>query len=149
MSGMLDAGGSGGGGGSLDASDDPWADDSGTTDTSDDSGSTDSTDGTIEYTGGVDTGLTRATGDGGGGDVAANDPVNPSASPDTTDREAMTAEADQQQELIDSVQGDSPDNSQSGSSGNGGNGGNSSSNINKKALAGVALVGAAVLVRGS
>lgn len=141
--GMVDSGSGGGGGGSLDADDDPWSDDGGSTDTSDDGGSTSDYDPKTS----VDTGLTRATGDGDGGDVAANDPVNPSASSDTTDREAMTAEADEQQELIDSVQGDSADNSESDSDDD--SAGDGSSNINKKAWAGVALVGAAVLMRGS
>lgn len=55
----------------------------------------------------VDTGLT-SSGPGGSGpdDSTNNDPVNPSADPSTSDREAMTEEADEQQEAIDEANAD-------------------------------------------
>lgn len=106
MTGQLDSGG----GGSTTSTDDPWS--ATTTDTSD-SDSTTSTDYEYSPTTSVDTGLTAAA-PSGGGDVAHSDPVNPSASSSTTDREAMTAEADQQQERIDrATQDNQPQNTSS------------------------------------
>lgn len=54
----------------------------------------------------VDTGVTAARGDTGPGDSTNNDPVNPSASPSTTDAEAMTQEANEQQEAIEQANAD-------------------------------------------